>query len=240
MTTRRHLRRPLILAAVIPTLAVVHPVQLFSQATSAPIALFSKVILDVTRRHADAEWMEAKRGETLGSGDRVRTGERSIALIKFKDNSLLRVREQSEVVVTGGMSGSAFSKSVSVQRGATGFNIKKQRPEEEFRFTSPTSVASIRGTAGQFSAHPDGDTLIVLEGLVSLTNTLSARTVGVKAGFTGISAPDGSVETHPSTPEEVAAARSATQSGDRPEIFELELRDSKGGRKTLKIEFKEP
>jgi len=56
----------------------------------APIGLLSKVILEVLRKESGKSWENAMRGQTLASGDMVRTGPKSLAIIKFKDNSLVR------------------------------------------------------------------------------------------------------------------------------------------------------
>ncbi|MEK9137447.1 MAG: FecR domain-containing protein [Bacteroidota bacterium] len=206
---------------------------------ASSIALISKVVLDVFRKETGKEWLAAKKGETLASGDKVKTGAKSIAIIKFKDNSLVRVRELTELTVTGSMDGSAFSKSVDVKSGVVGFNIKKQQTGEEFRFSSPTSVASIRGTGGSFNASSLADTLIVTDGAIQFTNNVSSTVVEVKDGFTGISKPDGTITTRPSTAEERAAAEQAARVSDQDNRLEFELRDGKGNSKRLKIDFRD-
>ncbi len=202
------------------------------------IALVSKVILDVARKGVGKEWQPARRGETLSSGERVRTGEKSIAIIKFKDNSMLRVREKTEVIVHGTQDKKTFSKSTDLERGVIGFNIKKQQKGEEFRFSSPTSVASIRGTSGQFGAEDSSDKLIVLEGLVRLMNKVSARSVDIEGGFTGISFRDGTLERRQSTPEEKLSAELAARLGDKESRLDIELNDGKGNKKQIEIKFK--
>jgi hypothetical protein len=201
------------------------------------VGLVSKVVFDVTRKELDSDWQKASRGETLASGDRVKTGDRSLAVIKFKDNSLVRVRERSELTVTGSMSGRAFSKEVRVDKGVVGFTIQKQHPEEEFRFTSPTSVASIRGTGGSFSRQV-ADTLIVTDGSILFSNLVSNQSVTVEAGFTGISNSDGSIVTRPSTPGERQSALDASRAGEQETKLEFELRDRQGGRKQLRIDYR--
>lgn len=203
------------------------------------IALISKVILDVTRMQVGKDWQPAQRGEVLASGERVRTGEKSLAVIKFKDNSMLRVREKTEVLIAGVQEGNAFSKSAEVERGVIGFNIKKQRQGEEFRFTSPTSVASIRGTSGQFTTSDSADKLIVLEGLVRLTNKVSAQSVDVGAGYTGLSTRDGKVQMRPSTPEEKQAAEASAQIAEQENRLDIELDDGKGNKKRIEIKYKQ-
>jgi len=203
------------------------------------VALISKVVLDVSRREVGKDWENAKKGETLSQGDKVKTGEKSVAVIKFKDNSLVRVRELTELTVTGSMNGSAFSKQVEMRSGVVGFNIQKQLPGEQFQFTSPTSVASIRGTGGSFTARTAADTLIVTEGVIEFKNNISSQVVRVQAGFTGISRSDGSIETRPSTDAEKAAAEQANRSGEQDNELEFELRDGRGNSKKLKIDYKD-
>jgi hypothetical protein len=208
-------------------------------AAGATIATVSKVISDVTRKEPTKDWQKATMGELLGTGDRVKTGDRSIAIIKFKDNSLVRVRSQSELAVTGTMKGAAFSKSVNLDRGGIGFSIAKQRSDEEFRFTSPTSVASIRGTGGQYLVAADGDTLTVLTGTVHLTNNNSSNAVEISEGNTGISHPDGTIFTRRSTESERRSAEDALLTGDQPMKLEFDLRDGQGKSKPLRIDFKQ-
>lgn len=212
----------------------------FADPPSEPaIALISKVILDVQRKAAGKDWVVAKRGETLVTGDMVKTGAKSVAIIKFKDNSLVRVRELSELVITGSTTGRAFSKSVDLQKGAVGFNVKKQRTGEEFRFTSPTSVASIRGTEGYYSTGIEGDTLIVLQGKIRFRSKFSSEEIDVEAGYTAIATPDGKILKRLSTQaERDAAEHGFREEPQRNNDLEMEFRDGQGNRKQLKIEFK--
>jgi hypothetical protein len=205
----------------------------------ASIALLSKVILDVTRKQEGKDWQKAKQGDILVSGERIKTGIKSIAIIKFKDNSLIRVRERSELIVNGTTTKNALTKTVEVDNGVIGFNIKKQQTGEEFRFASPTSVASIRGTGGLFTSRASNDTLTVTEGLVTFTNRKTSQSVAVQEGFTGISLSNGTIIARPSTREERQAADDANHVGDQLKKIEFELRDNQGKPKQLRIEFKE-
>lgn len=202
------------------------------------VGLLSKVILDVSRMESGKKWEKAVRGQPLGPGDMIRTGIRSLAVIKFKDNSLVRVRELTELAITGTLDDKRFSKSVDLTRGGVGFVISKQLPQEEFRFRSPTSVASIRGTRGAFSIGQE-DTLTVLDGLVQIQNSISSETVDVIRGYTAISRSDGSVESRPSTSEERESAQGAIRSSDIPRQLRLQLRNSRGEVEELIIDFKE-
>lgn len=218
---------------ILPALAVVPP------PAGSSVAVISKAIADVSKKEGRKEWQKAKLGEALGSGDRLRTGQRSIAIIKFKDNSLVRVRQQSELTVTGTMRGASFSKSVNIESGGVGFTVAKQRSDEEFRFTSPTAVASIRGTGGQFIHADEGDTLTILSGLASMFANQTSQSVDVGAGFTGIVGPDGKVYTRPATDAEKRSAEEATRTGDQPMKLEFDLMDGQGKSKSLHVEYKQ-
>jgi hypothetical protein len=209
-----------------------------TRAQNPVIGLISKVIQDVTRSASGLDWEKATRGQTLVSGDVVKTGAKSFAVLKLKDNSLLRLREESEVVVTGTLRGKEFSKDIQVRQGVVGFNIRKQGAGEQFRFSSPTSVASVKGTGGVLRVN-GSDTLTVVEGLVGLTNSVSNTSVDVPAGYTGISRPDGTVESRVSTAAELTAAEDAMRTGDQPRQLKLELKNGQGQQKDLIIEFKE-
>jgi len=203
------------------------------------VGVLTKVILEVVRKELGKDWIPAKRGESLGSGDVVKTGQKSLAIIKFLDNSLIKVRENSELTITGELKGGTFLKDVTLERGVIGFNIQKQKQDEQFRFTSPASVASIRGTGGLFASGAASDTLIVIEGIVNLTNLISTRSLDVTAGFTGISSADGTVDVRPSTAAEKALGEEGARATGRENRLEFELRDSQGNRKKLKIDYNE-
>jgi hypothetical protein len=226
------------LIALCPAVALLLAAPSPLRAQASAVGLFSKVIQEVNRKETGQEWAKAARGEALISGDRVRTGENSLAIIKFKDNSLLRVRAQSELAVGGTMKGRAFSKSVTVERGVVGFNIQKQQADEEFRFTSPTSVASIRGTTGAFGGDETAWRTVVLTGLVQVDNTASGKTVQVGPGFTAVALPDGTLELRASTPEEVAEATALSRTTDENRL-EIDLQDPNGGKRKLKIEHRD-
>ena len=202
-------------------------------------AFFVKIIPEVTHKTADTDWAPAEKTAIIAVGDRIRTAEKALAILKFQDRSIVKVRENSELVITGTIDAAKVIKEVDVRKGVIGFIIGKQERNEQFRFTSPTSVAAIRGTQGAFAVSLSADTLIVTEGVVRFHNSVSGDSVDVAAGFTGISGSTGSLEVRASTPGETAAAQEAIESGETDNEFELQLKDGQGNRRKLKIEFKE-
>ena len=200
------------------------------------MALVFKIIQDVTKKTSTADWTKALKGENLTSGDQVKTGSRSLAIVKFLDNSILRVREQSVLTVSGEGSRGFQVKTIQLNAGSFGFEVKKQRQDEQFRLTSPTSVASIRGTKGKWSGGTGRDTLVVGEGLVNLKNSVSNKDLDVPAGYIGFSNEDGSIASRRATAEELADANAAATGGSQNEL-NLELKDAKGNHKALKLKY---
>lgn len=226
------------------TVALILLAFVFAQTASAKqagvtVGLVTKYVLTVEKKSSAEEWKQVGAGEPLASGDQVKTGEKSLAIVKFKDNSFLRVREKTVLTVNGEISGKAFSKNVVLEGGSFGFNVKKQQ-NEKFVFRSPTSVASIRGTKGKMSHGTGGDTLWVYEGLVNWLSTLTNESVDVGEGFVAITNPDGTITLRKMTDEELAEARETTDESLQQLEHELkiELKDSQGKTKDLKIQYK--
>jgi hypothetical protein len=209
-----------------------------SSLSAANVALITKTIQEVSRQSAqDASWVKAQKGASLQSGDRVQTGRRSLAVVKFLDNSIVRVRELSQLTLVTEKAGTGILRTVSLKAGGYGFEVTKQQ-NDQFRLTSPTSVASIRGTKGTFAGGNGNDTLIVTEGLVNLRNAASGKEVDVAEGEIGFSNEDGTVTSRKATAQELAdAARSAV--GGTENELKLELRDGQGNKKDLKLRFKQ-
>lgn len=203
----------------------------------ATLALIMKVIPQVSKKSETTEWSKAEKGDPLGTGDRVRTEKNSLAIIKFMDRSIVRLREQSEMSIDGSAVEGKFTKTIKLTRGGFGFEFRKQH-DEQFRLTSPTSVASIRGTKGKLSGGEGSDTLIVTEGLVTFHNNVSNRDVDVSAGELGVSNQDGSISAREATPQELADANKLATGGSTNEL-KLELKDSQGNKKELKLRYKQ-
>ncbi|MDP2038502.1 MAG: FecR family protein [Ignavibacteria bacterium] len=115
---------------------------------NSPVALVKKIVKDVTfKKTSDSEWDFAKTGTPLMDGGLVKTGSKSLALVLFTEGSLLRVRENSILNIYGSKEGNKVSRNTVITKGTLGFDVQKQG-DDEFKFTTPTAVASIRGTDG--------------------------------------------------------------------------------------------
>jgi hypothetical protein len=130
-------------------------------------------------------WQKAVPLSTLKSGYEVKTDKGSLAMILFADQSKLILREKSIVTIKGEVKGKEIlSRSVHMDRGNMIFNVKKAETEQ-FRFSSPISVASIRGTRGGYLTGGRIDSLTITDGLSDFINSLSGKKGSVGAGQTG-------------------------------------------------------
>lgn len=192
-----------------------------------PVATVFKPVGTVTFKTENKDWSPAKPATMLLSGDLVRTDENSFAIIKFLENSVLRVQEKSEVTISGEItSNREFSKNVYLQRGELGFDVKK-RPNEKFEFSTPTSVASIRGTGGLLITGQDSnDVLILGNGIVEFKNLLSNFIATIKAGQTAYSMSNGTITVTETTPEEKRLLNRSSNDSGKTEGSNLNSPDS--------------
>lgn len=145
----------------------------------ASVGVLTKIIQQVDFKAAETDsWDEAELGSIMNNGDEIKTGSRSLALIKFLDNSLLRLRENSIVTLYGTKEESKLNKNAVIQQGRVGFEVTPQ-DDQEFKFTTPTAVASIRGTTGFFEVPINGSFLLfVKEGLVDVESLVGTQQSG--------------------------------------------------------------
>ena len=130
-------------------------------------AVLVKVVRDVRKKSPTRAWEKAVPADRLRSGYQLRTDTKSLAMVVFPDRSKLIVRQRSIVEIKGKKEqGQIVDRSVHIERGRLQFNVQKQK-REQFRFSSPISVASIRGTAGgvDHDAVDTTSTFVCTEGL---------------------------------------------------------------------------
>jgi hypothetical protein len=204
-------------------------------------AVIIKVVRDV-KKSTTRGWQEAVTPDRLRSGQQVRTDANSVALIKFADNSKLLVREKSIVEIKGTVQGrEILDRNVHMTQGRIAFNVQKGE-REQFRFSSPISVASIRGTEGSFS-HTSPDTLVIVRGLATLINLISNQSQDVGNNQTGTSDSDGNLNVRASTHYELDNATftdsDANDGGKVRHTLRIPGEDKDGNPKTIILEWSE-
>jgi hypothetical protein len=194
------------------------------------MALVIKTVKTVEAREKQEAWKSVKRGDQLNSGTQVKTGAESFSILKFVDGSVIRVQENTEIVVKGDKDAKSgkMDKSIDLNLGRIGFNVKK-RPDEQFRFTSPTSVASIKGTAGVRGV----DFLLILEGSAELSLPNGTGTQAVGAGQIA-EIINGQVVVRQATQDEINAAKRAIAETGTGKVI-IDFRDKQGNLKSIEV-----
>jgi hypothetical protein len=203
------------------------------------IALTLKSTGDVKLVKKDTDRpLPLKFGTTLDDGDKVRTGEDGFAVLIFTDDkSQLKMAARTEIVIEGKRDANAnITKRVQMEIGQLMARVEEQRGT--LQIATPTSVASVKGTEFWVLVYEDGTTQVVtLDGLVALLNTQSGRIVDVRPGQRGESTPDGEVKSEPAPKDEIP--QDPDPNITPPHSIEIEIQDSEGRTKTIRIEYEE-
>jgi len=122
---------------------------------AAKIAVVTKVKGLVEMERGKSGFSALKPGVILEDGDRVRTGSNGFtAVIYIDDKSLLKIKEDTEIVISGKRDVNSISKEVNIGQGTLRASVGKQK-KGAFVVKSPTSVASVKGTVFDFISDPD-------------------------------------------------------------------------------------
>jgi len=136
-------------------------------------AIFKIVGEAQVKPHAERGFVAAYTGQMLESGDWVKTGSGSYIAILFLDKSMLKIRENTEMEIKSQRLGPATQNTdLFLAKGDVWSKVQKQK--STFTISTPTSVASVKGTEF-FLEHDDFEnlsSLYVVEGIVEFTNEL--------------------------------------------------------------------
>jgi len=135
------------------------------------IAVVLKVKGKVTiSRGNQATSITLKRGSRLEDGDKLKTDKGSYAAVRFIDDaSLLRIRANSTCTIKGKKEKNQVIKNVYLEVGTILAKVTKQRGK--FEISTPTSVASVKGTEWITEQRYNGGTFYYgLEGVTEITN----------------------------------------------------------------------
>ena len=174
-------------------------------------------------------------GTILSDGDKIRTGSSGFtAIIFIDDKSTLKLKENSEAVITGQRSARSIAKKINMDVGTVRATVNKQN--SDFVIQTPTSVASVKGTDFWMITDPvDGDLVIGLEGLVTLTNNETGAEVDVTEGTSGSSTPDGEVDVEET--EESSIPEDPTDQDEQQAEIKIYFEGPNGEQKVMIIEY---
>jgi hypothetical protein len=107
------------------------------------------------------------------------------------DRSILRVQRNTQLTLQGERLTASINKQINMQFGKIKAEVAEQR-QGEFLISTPTSVASVKGTDFWATSDPVlGDIFLGITGLIEVTNLISNQVIEVGGGQVGTSTPDG-------------------------------------------------
>lgn len=180
-------------------------------------AVVLKVVQDVKHKKPNTDWKATKPATQLETNDQLRTGDKSVALIRFVDGSSLRVRENTIITIFADKRERGLIKNTKIETGKMRFDVEKQQEDDEFIITTPTAVATIRGTSGLVNVLEDGQTLLTVEtGSVEVKALFGAQQTGVvEAGNTSIVTRDGTVSIGQANQEQINEVRNSLKTNEK-------------------------
>ncbi|NCO36024.1 MAG: hypothetical protein AUJ92_14505 [Armatimonadetes bacterium CG2_30_59_28] len=165
------MNQPLLTRAGIITLCVCAAICAQPRAAWSQVAKVTVVMHVVQHAKTGAAWTASKVGTQLGNGDKVRTGQRSKAEVRFDDKSVVRLAALSDIVVRAG-------KDISLNKGKIFGNFKSPG-----KIKSGSVVANVKGTTFTLTRLPDGSFEIILyDGGLSIDTPLGSNEFNVQPG----------------------------------------------------------
>ena len=179
-----------------------------------------------------------KPGTPLNDKDKVMTSKDSFAAVMYLDDkSVIKVLSNSDLTIIGERSKKGISKSLDIGYGKITANIAKQKGNE-FRISTPTSVASVKGTELAITSDPSsGDSFTLLDGLIEVTNSITGESMEVSQGETAVSTPQGSLEVEATTIEDMEGFEQAEVEIPAQDL-RFEVEDADGNIKEIIIKFR--
>ena len=183
------------------------------------------------------EKQSLKPGRALSDQDKILTGKDGFAAIMYLDDkTVVKLLGNSDLTVAGNRTGGKINKSLDIKYGKIAASITPQKGNE-FRIATPTSVASVKGTELTIASDPStGDSFTLLEGLIEVTNSFTGETTEVEQGETAVSTPEGSLEVHETTTDDLAGFEDADVEIPTQEL-RFEVEDKDGNIKEIIIRF---
>ena len=208
---------------------------LFSSSKVA-IAIKTKGDVSVIYKGLNSEQV-LKPGSPLSNQDKIKTGKNGyIALMYLDDKTVVKMLDNSDLTIMGDRSGNKINKSLDIKYGRIAANVKPQKGKE-FRISTPTSVASVKGTEFAIQSDPSsGDSFTLIEGLIEVTNSVTGESTQVQEGETAISTPDGSLDVAETTSDDLDGFEEASMEPPTQEL-RFEVEDENGNIKEILIKF---
>jgi hypothetical protein len=127
------------------------------------------------------KYIPAYKGQMLKNGEWVKTKDGVFVAIVFLDGSNIKIQQKTEVKITSyRMTAKDLKTNLEMSKGQAWSNVADQGAGGEFTITTPTAVASVKGTEFDLAFDEDsGESILtVLSGEVAFSNELGDLIAG--------------------------------------------------------------
>jgi len=133
-----------------------------SYGSERPLAIIRRFKPDVSIKHAESQdWELAKMAAKLYDSDTLKTDNNGYAAVQFMDNSLVKVKPKSLLIIRGEvLDKNSTASRIAVEIGEVFLNVTKR--QSQFEVQTPSAVASVKGTSLSSSVTEDGSTIVTV------------------------------------------------------------------------------
>ena len=127
------------------------------------------------------KYIPAYKGQMLKNGEWVKTKEGVFVAIVFLDGSNIKIQQQTEIKISSyRMTAKDLKTNLEMSKGQAWSNVADQGAGGEFTITTPTAVASVKGTEFdlKYDIERGETTLIVFDGEVEFAGELGKILAG--------------------------------------------------------------
>ena len=213
---------------------------MFAALNAAGVGLLTAAKGKVTL-HRASKSIKFKVGDSIQNKDEIRTKAESFAAYKYIDDSCtIKVFSNSYVLINTSQSGNTLNKNLKVNSGNV-YTQVKPNSKGSVKITTPTTVASVKGTEFLTRVNDDGEvSYIVAKGTVNVVISDTGESSDVNAGQTASVGSDLVLNVRETSQEDIESLEAAEQEAlaqYTPNILRIPMVDEDGNIKTIEIEY---
>ncbi|EMO52507.1 FecR family protein [Leptospira noguchii] len=123
------------------------------------------------------EEMKLHRGDLLNESDIILTGAGGALDISLTDSSVVRVKENSKLILKQLREDNGFQIKINLASGRVLNIIEKEKKTSNFYVETPSAVAAVRGTSFEVNASENESMVFVVEGAVEVISLNSTKNI---------------------------------------------------------------
>jgi len=166
-------------------IAVSLPASSMARENEEPLGRITSLTGELQVKKKDAAiWIEAGRDMAVFYGDAIRTGDSAEGVITLVDDSFIKIRSNSQILLNTIISPLEKKNSILLFFGRVWNKVSKKALRKKlFEVQTPTAVCGVRGTDFETGSYEDGTTLVLVNsGEVNIDNESYRKTLSENEG----------------------------------------------------------